>query len=48
MSVSLLQITSVGHLSESRLALALGAVGLVIIISALISGLVDRGPVSGC
>jgi NhaP-type Na+/H+ or K+/H+ antiporter len=46
MSVSLLQITSVGHLSESRLALALGAVGLVIIISALISGLVDRGPVS--
>jgi NhaP-type Na+/H+ or K+/H+ antiporter/rhodanese-related sulfurtransferase len=46
MSLALLQITSVGHLSESRLALALGAVGLVIIISALISGLVDRGPVS--
>jgi NhaP-type Na+/H+ or K+/H+ antiporter/rhodanese-related sulfurtransferase len=46
MHLSLLQITSEGHLSESRLALALGAVGLVIIISALVSGIVDRGPVS--
>ncbi len=46
MNLSLLQITSDGHLSESRLALALGAVGLVIILSALVSGIVDRGPVS--
>lgn len=46
MHLSLLQITSTGHLSESRLALALGAVGLVIIFSALVSGLVDRGPIS--
>lgn len=46
MNLSLLQITSEGHLSEDRLALALGAVGLVIIFSALVSGLVDRGPIS--
>ncbi len=46
MGLSLLQITSNGHVSESELALALGAVGLVILISALVSGLVDRGPVS--
>lgn len=46
MDIALLQITSNGHLSEDKLALALGAVGLVIIISALVSGLVDRGPVS--
>lgn len=46
MHVSLLQISSVGHLSESTLALALGAVGLVIIFSALVSGIVDRGPIS--
>ncbi len=46
MNFSLLQITSDGHLPESRLALALGAVGLVIILSALVSGIVDRGPVS--
>src|SRR6478735_7579170 len=46
MHFSLLQISSVGHLSESRLALALGAVGLVIIFSALVSGIVDRGPIS--
>jgi NhaP-type Na+/H+ or K+/H+ antiporter len=46
MHYSLLQITSVGHLSEDTLALALGAVGLVIIFSALVSGLVDRGPIS--
>jgi NhaP-type Na+/H+ or K+/H+ antiporter len=46
MQLSLLQISSVGHLSESKLALALGAVGLVIIFSALVSGIVDRGPIS--
>lgn len=46
MNLSLLQIAPEDRLSESQLALYLGAVGLVIIISALVSGLVDRGPVS--
>jgi sodium/hydrogen antiporter len=45
MNLSLLQI-SPEHLSESQLALYLGAVGIVIIISALFSGLIDRGPIS--
>ena len=41
-----LMATEPGGFDEHKLAIYLGAVGLVVIISGLVSGLVERGPIS--
>jgi NhaP-type Na+/H+ or K+/H+ antiporter len=43
---ALAQVSEAGNFDEHKLAIYLGAIGLVVIVSGLVSGVVERGPIS--